>query len=306
MVATLNFDYMTTTNAPGTFLVQSTGFVQGVYQDDPTTRNWLKGGIVSTNETIPMYGGLAINAQTLPSIAANPTVPEQGAIISRATNVTKNAALSVTGFTVFNQAYGMISTPASPVPLAGSNYQVMYFDLGTNARIPVACAPTLASLEGGSTGQAVSWDFVGQQLIPFVAAYSAVAAGGITSATYTNATGALSFTFSAAPFGAGIGAGANGVFINVQGLTGAGVAPLNGNFPITGTASAGTVVTVQAPAGLGNLTLVTSGATLAAGGGALNVDILEIRVGNNMTVVFNTATNTASWNFNGTVAIIQI
>lgn len=304
MVATVSFDYMTTTNAPGTFLVQSTGFVQGVFVDDPTTRNWLKGGVVSVNETVPMYGGLAINAQTLPSPTAGGPVTNQGAIISRATNVTKGAALAVTGFTVFNQAYGMISTPASPVPLAGSNYQIMYFDLLSNARIPVNCASTLASLEGGSVGQPVSWDFVGQQLIPFVAAYNAVAAGGITAATYNTSTGALVLTFSTAPLGAGIGAAADGVFINVQGLTGTGVAPLNGNFPITGTATAGTVVTVQAPAGLGSLTITASGATLSAGGGALPVQLLEIQVGNNMTVVVNG--NLATWNFNGNIAIIQI
>jgi hypothetical protein len=306
MVATVNFDYMTTSNAPGTFLVHSTGFVQGVFVDDPTTRNWLKGGVVSVNETIPMYGGLAINTQTQPSPVAGGPVTNQGPIVSRATNVTLGAALSVTGFTVFNQAYGMISSPQSPVPLAGSNYQIMFFDLGSNARIPVNCASTLASLEGGSTGQQVSWDFVGQQLIPFVASYNAVAAGGITSATYTSATGALALTFSTAPLGASIGANANGVFLNVQGLTGTGVAPLNGNLPITGTGTAGTVVTVQAPSGLGALTIVTSGATLTAGGGALNVKLLEIQVGNNMTVNYSAATNSATWNFNGNVAVIQI
>jgi hypothetical protein len=304
MVATVSFDYMTTTNAPGTFLVQSTGFVQGVFVDDPTTRNWLKGGVVSTNETIPMFGGLAINAQTLPSPVTGGPVTNQGAIISRATNVTAGAALAVTGFTVFNQAYGMISTPLSPVPLAGSNYQIMYFDLGSNARIPVACAATLATLEGNSVRQQVSWDFVGQQLIPFVAAYNAVAAGGITAATYTSATGALVLTFATAPLGAGVGASADGVFLNIAGLTGTGVAPLNGNFPITGTGTSGTVITLQAPPGLGALTIVTTGATLSAGGGALPVQLLEIQVGNNMTV--NVNGNLVTWNFNGNIAIIQI
>jgi hypothetical protein len=58
--------------------------------------------------------------------------------------------------------------------------------------------------------------------------------------------------------------------------------------------------------------LITTGLTLTltAGnvttGGILPVTVLDVQVGNCMTVVYNTVTNTASWNYNDSAAIIQI
>lgn len=314
MVATPSYNYFSTTNAAGTFNATSVGGVQGMFIDDPAVRYQLKGGILASTETLPMWGGVGINVTTTPNAGyTNATsgvttagASAQGGLVTRATNITAGATGQLVGFSVFNQAYGMVSNPQSPVPLAGTYMQVNYFLLGTNARMYVAAAASLTSMEGVSVGQAVSWDFVNQQLIPYIPAYVAVTAGGITAATYTSSTGILALTFTTAPFGASMTTGANGAYINVAGLTQTGTAVVNGSFPITGVATSGTVVSVQTAAGAGASTLTASGATLAAGGGALPVIVEDILAGNSMTVSYNATTNVATWSYTGTLAIIVL
>jgi hypothetical protein len=305
MSAVIPFNWQNTTNAAGSFVIQSGGFVQGFAHDDPANMFNMTGGIVSPNEMIAMYGGLAINDVTLPNTGNNPPQPPLGPFLSRATNVTANAALSVTGFTVFNQAYAGTITPQGNVPLFPSFTGINYYRLGSNMRIPVACSAAMSANEGFSIGQLVSWDFFNQQLVPFVAAW---AGESVASATYTTATGILSLTFATAPFGAGIGATNDGVFVSVSGLAGTGaVASLNGNFPIVSTGTAGTVINVQAPAGLGTIAITSATGSLAAGGGALNVRVLEVLIGNCMTVppVAN-GSSFINYNTNGNAALILV
>lgn len=307
MPATLPFNWQNTTNAAGSFYSQSGGFVQGFAMDDPANMFNLTGGAVSPNETICMYGGIAINDVTLPNTGSNPPIAPLGPYLTRATNVTANTAGSVTGFTVFNQAHSGLITPQNNVPLFPSYANLNYYRLGSNMRIPVACSASMSSNEGASINQQVSWDFANQQLIPYVAAWAAVAASGISSATYTSSTGILSMTFGTAPFGAGVASTNNGVFITIGGLTGTGVAALNGTWPITSTGTSGTVINVQAPSGLGTLSITASGGTLAAGGGALNVRLIEVLVGGCFTVPpVLSATTFVNYNTNGNAALILI
>jgi hypothetical protein len=130
----------------------------------------------------------------------------------------------------------------------------------------------------------------------------------VQSATYTSATGILSLTFASAPFGAGIGSTANGVYISISGLTtSAGSASVvNGNFPITSTGTSGTVINVQAAVGQGTITINGATGTLAAGGGALPCKLLEVLSTNCMTVTYNSTTGVATWNYNGAIAVIII
>jgi hypothetical protein len=302
MTAQVPGSYMPQTVALGTFNIASTGEVVGTFVDDPSIRNWLVGGVVSQNETIPMWGGLGICEGVLPNLGALPPDNTQGGVVGRASTISSSgAAGALTGFTVFNQAYGMVITPQSAVPLAGSGMQIMYFRLGSTARVVVAAASSIANLEGGPISQNVSWDFVNQQLIPYIPQYAQTNA---TAVSYTAATGALQLTFAAAPFGAtytGLGS-----VIAVSGITGtgAGVPQLNGAWPISAIASAGTVITVSAPVGLTASAL--SGAVLAGGGGAVPCKVIEYLATNNMTVNYNAATNFAAWNYNGSAAIIQL
>jgi hypothetical protein len=310
MTATLSANYVSTTNAAGTFNVESAGWVQGMFVDDPAIRYQLAGGVLASTESLPMWGGVGINETVTPvgtytPPSSLPPVSALGGYITRATNVTAGAAGQLTGFSVFNQAYGMVITTASPVPLAGSGMQVNFFRLGSGARIVVACAASLVSLEAGSITAAVSWDFVNQQLVPYVPAYATATS---TAVAYNSTTGVLSLTFAAAPLGASSGDLYDGTYISVSGITGtgAGVASLAGDFPLVTTTTSGTVLQLQAPTGLVASGLGATSAVIAAGGGALPVKVLQIDSGKSMTVNYSATTKAATWNYSGTVAVILI
>ena len=219
MTASIPFNPTQTTNALGSFGVDWSGFIAGTAYADPSARYRLAGGLVASTETYPMWGGLAISEAT-PNTVYSQSSPAPigalGTIISRATAIgSLGVAGSLTGFSVFDQNYAMINTPQSPVPLAASLMQVNFYRLGSNARIALPYNPAL-SLNGNIITQSLSWDFVNQQLTPYLAAWASEA---ITSATYTSSTGIIALTFGTAPFGASIGSGANGVYINLSGLT---------------------------------------------------------------------------------------
>ena len=303
MVASIQFNYLAQTTAAGTFVAQSVGYVQGVFLDDPAIRYQMAGGVLAQTETLPMWGGVAISETVIPNTGTNPPDASQGGLISRATTIsTTGATGAITGFSVFNQAYGMTITPQSTVPLAASGMQVNFFRLGSNARIVVACSSALASLEGSPITQQVSWDFVNQQLIPYQAAYNSAS---VQSATYTSSTGILAVTFASAPAGTSPTVGA---YFSISGFTtSAGSASnVNGDFPLVSSSGSGTVLNLQAVAGLGTITITSATGTLAAGGGALPCKVIEILVGNSMAVSYSTSTGYATWNYSGNVAVIQI
>ena len=59
-MAEISINPSLTTNAAGSFNVQSLGFIQGLARDDPAVRNELAGGYLDAAETVPMWGGVAI------------------------------------------------------------------------------------------------------------------------------------------------------------------------------------------------------------------------------------------------------
>ena len=109
-MANLSLNPMATTNALGSFGVQSDGYIQGVALDDPANRFNLAAGTVAATETKPLWGGLPV-AELLPGTSSSP----RGSYIRRAVSVTE-----LEGFTVFNQAHNGLTTPQSPVPLYAS------------------------------------------------------------------------------------------------------------------------------------------------------------------------------------------
>jgi hypothetical protein len=165
------FNPIVQTNAAGSFGIQWDGLVQGTAQDSPDTRFQLAGGWLDPAETLPMWGGVGItenvpqNVTNPPPVAA-PGVNQQG-MIQRATNLTGGATpKTLTGFSVFDQAYGMVNSPQSPVPLAGGYMQTMFYRLGSNARVALAMDPTLAAaLYGLPITEPVAWDFTNQMII---------------------------------------------------------------------------------------------------------------------------------------------
>ena len=290
---TISLSPMLTTNAAGNFVVTSDGLVQGTAYDSPNSRFNLAQGAILSSVTQSIYGGMGIS-ESIPASPGNSVL--QG-------NVAIAAALTgLTGFSVFDQAYGAINSPGSPVPLLGAYQTCNFYRLGSGARIALKMAPQLVSLDGGLINQQVSWDYVGQQLVPYITSY---ASASVQSATYTSSTGILALTFASAPAGS---APAAGTYFGVSGLqgSGAGLSQLSGSFALVSSSSAGAVLNLQAPANLGTVTITSATGTLAAGGGALPCTILQVQPSGCMTVNYNPVTGLATWNNNGACAVVNL
>lgn len=292
MVANVAFNPFITTNGLGSFNVQSDGYVQGQAMDDPSARYRLRGGVLSSAETLPMWGGVGISETTNPITNGSPN-GVMGGNITRATQIAAGAG-SLTGFSVFDQNYSAITSPQSPVPLIGSGGSVNLYPFGSRARIAVAIDPVLVDLENNVITQQVSWDFSLQRLIPYVAAYPANVFTGITRALVgtTYVATATSTT-------------AHGIAVGDD-FTVSGIVPAayNGTWTaIAGTAGSTLVwdtgLTVDPGA-------ITTPGQLNAGGGAVPCEILNVAIGNSMTVSYDSVTGFATWNRSGSAALIQI
>jgi hypothetical protein len=290
-----------TSNAPGTFGVSWDGLMQGMAMPDPAVRFFLASGFLDLAAPLPMWGGVAIS-ELVPTFPASPPLTPDVSLqgqIDRATNIsTVGAALSLTGFSVFDQAYGMVNSPQSPVPLGFPGGQVMFYRLGSGARIAVAADASLVG-QGSIITQQVSWDWDTQTLVPFNAAY---AANLLTAAVFA-ATGGGQVTFTTtSAHGVGVGqvfdisggagvtnpAGYNGTYRSIAGTTGS---TLIGQRIVNQGVNPGAYV---------------SGGQLDAGGGALPVRVLKVQPTNNMTVSYDPVAGFATWNRNAAAALILI
>jgi hypothetical protein len=286
MVAQIPFNPNQTTVAGGAFATTSSGLVQGDVFPDPAIIYKKASGTLAQSETKPIWGGCGIYTDV--GGAAGGPNGALGTIVGRATSLANLVAFST-------WSYGQVITPQSPVPLAASGMQVEYFRLGSGARIVLQADPILVSLQGGLTTADVSWDFVNQLLVPYNAA-----ALTIDSGTYVTATGVVSLTMDVAPdFSAGDA-------IVVSGLTGTGAfAALDGTF--TALSVIGNVVTYNAGAGHGAATITGGSLTLGSGSGSiLPVQVLDIVPANCMTVEYPIVGGNATWNYNGSAAVVLI
>jgi hypothetical protein len=286
MASNVSFNPMLTTNAYGSFSAYSDGFVQGVMMDDPSVRFLIDGGPLAITETLPMWGGVAL-FNNIP--AGSTTGMALGTPLGRATSVSQ-----ITGFSVTNQATNWVTSPQSEAPSAGAGMTVPYVRLRSNARVAVQCSTALASLSGGLIGQQVSWDFGGQQLIPYVPAYAEMAP---TAEVYNSTNGQLMLTFAVAP------GFAPGDYATLAGYA-APYTLFNGSWYVITTATAGTVVTLQCLPGLGAIT--PAGGYLVAGGGALPVQVLDVQVGNSKVITYDAVNNLVHWTSTGSAALILI
>lgn len=281
--------YAQTNGNAGLFNTTSNGVRQGTAYADPSTRYRLRAGLLSQNETLPMWGGVGVYA-FVPGGSGNPSYA-LGTIVGRATALTGTYKLA--GFSVFDEAYGMVTTPQQTVPLIGSGGQVNWYPLGSLARIAVACDPSLVDLRGANISPQVSWDFTNQLLVPYLGSQT------ISSGTYNSTTGLVTLTMAVSQtFDAGDS-------ITLASLTGTGgYASLDGTW--TSTVVSGTTVEFVGPTGLGATTI--TGGTLTVGGSAdaaLPVEVLDVMSSNCETVDYVSATG-ATWDYNGAAAIIQI
>lgn len=299
MASISGFNPMATTNAGGLFGVTSNGFTQGVAHDDPASRFWLAQGYLASTETLPMWGGVAIS-ESLPGSTTAQPYPRNGNTGNVITRAATNAA--ITGFSVFNQGHNAINWPQNPVPVIQSGMTVSFYRLGTNARIPVACDPSLVSLDSGLISAQVSWDINNQRLQAYDASTATYSVTSITS-SYSSTTGLYTFVVV---MGVASLVGAVGDWINISGVTGTGAALVNGDQIVTAyTDNEHFTFQVAAASGAIATGALTGTIVLNAGTGALACKILQINQ-NSRTVVYNSVTSTAGWNNTDTVALIQI
>jgi hypothetical protein len=302
MTSTLSFNPAATTNAPGSFNVTSAGYIQGLTMDQPAVRYALCGGLLASTETLPMWGGIAIS-ESLQSHGVTIPRKDLGNVIVRATSLA--STIPITGWSVYDQLHSTINFPQSPVPVTLSNGQVNFYRLGSGARIPVACSPSLVSMETGLINQNVSWNFAGGFLQPYDAATATVS---ITSMTWAATNGGQIAVVAGAAVTTVVGIGD---LINISGATSTGT---GGNAAVNGTFQVNTFTdnqhfTVLAPGTAGYYGTI-AGTILAQEGtvalSTIGVRVIDIQIGNCMTVNYNTGTGFATWNQTGSVALLLI
>ena len=295
-MAAVNGFPMSTTAGQGLFNgASSRGLIQGQAFPDPATRFALRSGIVSANETIPMFGGIAVEADLSPIAAANASSHVLGQSIKRATSIP-----TTLGFTVFDQAYNMLTDPNNPVPTAGSGQSINYYPLGSRARIAVACNPSMISFRGGAINAQVSWDWTANMLIPYSGSYPATA---ISNAVWASTNGGqVTFTVGT-DLTSYINAGDNIEVSGVVNTGGASTSAFNGQWSVVSITSTTIVVVALAASSIGTY---ASGGTVLAGGGALPVTLLDVQPSGCMTASYSSATGYTTYNYNGACAIIQL
>lgn len=146
----LSFNPMTTTGISDGFVVDSKGFVQGTFLDDPAVRYQLEGASVDSSQTAPLWGGLPI---TLKVPAVDQTANLPSAVLAA-------TLTGINGWVLFNQASAGIITPSSNVPLYQSGMSINFARAGSNMRIclPVENTTVLNTLVGDAPNVALYWD----------------------------------------------------------------------------------------------------------------------------------------------------
>jgi len=295
-MATVNFNPMAVGSFGGNFQIDSGGYVQGDYLQDPAVRFALATGVVASTETLPMYGGVGIT-ETIGS----------GALGNNLARAVSDAA--ITGFAVFTQAHNgiLLQGNGQQVPLNFGGQSMSFFRLGSGARIPAACDPDLVSLIGGTISPQVTWDYNLQMLVPYNAATATVNVTSIT-ASYSATTGLWTFVVVAA---AAANVAAVGDIINIAGVTGTGAALINQaqrltaftnnqnfSFQIADSDKSGLDFTAGAQ---------TGAITLVQATGAIAVKVLDIQAGNSKVVRYSAnASQQFYWDNTGSAALIQI
>lgn len=286
-MANLSLNPMATTNALGSFGVQSDGFIQGVALDDPANRFNLASGTVAASETTPIWGGIPV-AELLPGAASSP----RGSSVRRAKTLAE-----LEGFTVFNQAHNGLTTPQSPVPLFASGMSVSFYRIGSNMRVPLKASAQVVALgtSGASVRTPLAWDFVNSQITTAAAAGFAGADIATTAVTY--ASGVATATTASAH---GLTAGQ---YVKLSGVV---PAAYNGTVVVLSvpTTTTFTYAPVSTPGGAAT-TQGTIGA-VAVADITLPVKVLSIESGNSKTVSYDSATGFLTWINNDSCALVLL
>ena len=300
----MNPNPYSTQNALGTFSVQSDGFMQGMAQNDPVIRYSLAQGILAVGETQPMWGGCAITE----SIAIATVNDSLGNSIARA-----SAIANITGFSVFDQNFAAVGSPASPVPTVNLGGSVMFYRLGSRAKIAVAIDSVFAAtLQGGQINGATlcSWDFGGNRLELYNATSATIVITSITPTFVAASAGVPAYEDCAVVVAAAC-APASGVgdMVTISGATNTGTAGnaiVNGTFQITQfTDNQHWRFRIYTPT-TNEVQTVGGSPVVVNPGGALAVNVLKVNIGNSKIVNYSNASGSAVWVPNQSCALIEI
>ncbi len=286
-MANLSLNPMATTNAAGSFGVQSDGFIQGVALDDPANRFNLASGTVAATETKPLWGGLPV-AELLPGVNSSP----RGSTIRRAVSLAE-----LEGFTVFNQAHNGLTTPQSPVPLYASGMSVSFYRLGSNMRVPLKASAQVVALgtAGASVKTPLAWDFVNNQVTTAAAAAFSGADIDTTAVTYSNGV-ATATTASAHGL-------TEGQYVKISGVD---PAAYNGTVVVLTVPSTTTFTYAPASAPGGSATTQGAIGAVAQADITLPVKVISIESGNSKTVSYDSATGFLTWNNTDSCALVLL
>ncbi|PEN24992.1 hypothetical protein F0332_020480 [Klebsiella grimontii] len=286
-MANLSLNPMVTTNAAGSFGVQSDGFIQGVALDDPANRFNLASGTVAATETKPLWGGLPV-AELLPGVKSSP----RGSTIRRAVSLAE-----LEGFTVFNQAHNGLTTPQSPVPLYASGMSVSFYRLGSNMRVPLKASVQVVALgtAGASVKTALAWDFVNDRVT--TAAAAAFAGSDIATSSVTYSNGVATATTASAH---GLTAGQ---YVKISGVA---PAAYNGTVVVLSVPTATTFTYAPASAPGGSATTQGTIGAVAQADITLPVKVLSIENGNSKTVSYDSTTGFLTWKNDDACALVLL
>lgn len=286
-MANLSLNPMTTTNALGSFSVQSDGYIQGVALDDPANRFNLSSGTVVSTETKPLWGGLAI-AELLPGNQSSP----RGSNIRRAASVAE-----LEGFTVFNQAHNGLTTPQSPVPQFASGMSVSYYRLGSNMRVPLKASAQVVALgtSGASVRTPLAWNFVHDEVT--TAAAAGYAGSDIDTAALAYASGVATATTASAH---GLTAGQ---YVKISGVV---PAAYNGTVVVLSVPSTTTFTYAPATAPSGAATTQGTIGAVDIADITLPVKLLAVGTENAKTVSYDSTTGFLTWGHNDSIALVLL
>lgn len=286
-MANLSLNPMATTNAAGSFGVQSDGFIQGVALDDPANRFNLASGTVAATETKPLWGGLPV-AELLPGVKSSP----RGSTIRRAASLAE-----LEGFTVFNQAHNGLTTPQSPVPLYASGMSVSFYRFGSNMRVPLKASAQVVALgtAGASVKTALAWDFVNDRVT--TAAAAAFAGSDIATSSVTYSNGVATATTASAH---GLTAGQ---YVKLSGVV---PAAYNGTVVVLSAPTATTFTYAPASAPGGSATTQGTIGAVAQADITLPVKVLSIENGNSKTVSYDSTTGFLTWKNDDACALVLL
>lgn len=166
MSGNISFNPMTTTGAANSFVVETNGFVEGTFYDDPAVRYQLEGGYAASGISHVIWGGLPLTL-AVPDVGSN----AMGPACSLATT---NSGINA--WALFNQAAGMVLVPGSTVPVATAGMSVNFARVGSNLRVALQLDPAiLNAVEGGAPNQQVSWDFTNNRITTYSSGVGALA-----------------------------------------------------------------------------------------------------------------------------------